>query len=120
MKICRGVFDRCSSARMTWVIAEVVVVDDVGQVVDERAVGALDDVVRLLAPRELDGAAHEVAAAAAALARHLQAHDALAALGLEARAVASGVAAIHGGCTGTARFSVSAALRSASISSALA
>ena len=45
--------------------AEVAVVDDVGQVIDERPVGALHDVVRLLAPGELDGAAHQVAAAPA-------------------------------------------------------
>jgi hypothetical protein len=58
MKICRGVFERCSSARITCVILEVEIVDDARQVIEARAVGTLDHVVLLAGPFELDVAAN--------------------------------------------------------------
>ena len=67
---------------------------------------------------ELDVAAHEVVEHQRALARHLQAHDALAPLGLEAGAVVGGRRPSSVRLYWNCRFSVSAALRSASISSA--
>ena len=60
MKTCRGVFERCSSARIDVRDLEIVVVDHVGQVIEARAVGPLDDVVLLAGPVELDPAADQV------------------------------------------------------------
>ena len=70
---------------------EVVIVDGARQVIEARAVGALHDVVLLVGPIERDVAAHEVVEAALALARHLEPHDAFAALGLEAPRVGVGL-----------------------------
>ena len=77
-------FERCSSARITWRDLEIVIVDHVGQVVEARAVGPLDDVVLLAGPVELDPAAHQVVEHQRALGGHLQPHHGLPALGLEA------------------------------------
>ena len=83
MKICRGVFDRCSSARMTWVIFMSKSSTTLARLYRHRAVGPLDHVVLLGGPLDGHLAADVVVELARALARHLQPHDALAALGLE-------------------------------------
>ena len=49
---CGKVFERCSSARTTWVIRIVDVVDHAGEVVERRAVGADDHEVADLVGRE--------------------------------------------------------------------
>ena len=52
MKICRGVFDRCSIGADHVRDLEVVIVDDARQVIEAGAVGPLDDVVLLVGPVE--------------------------------------------------------------------
>jgi hypothetical protein len=79
----RQVLDRADHVRDS----EVVVVDGARKVIETRAVGALHDVVLLVGPIERDVAANEVVEAALTFARHLEPHDALAALGLEALGV---------------------------------
>ena len=69
---------------MTWRDLEVVVVDHVGQMVEARAVGPLDDVVLLAGPVELDPAADQVVEHQRPFGGHLQPHHGLPALGLEA------------------------------------
>ena len=56
---------------------EIVVVDHVGQVVEARAVGPLDDVVLLAGPVELDPAADQVVEHQRAFGGHLQPHHGL-------------------------------------------
>jgi hypothetical protein len=73
--------------------AEGVVVDDAGQVVQEATVGALDGVVGLLGPLELDISADDVADHQRPLAGDLQLHGGGAPLGLEA-GPSSGVVAM--------------------------
>ena len=83
MKTCRGVFERCSSARMTWRNLEIVIVHHIGQVVEAGAVGPLDDVVLLAGPVELDPAANLVVEDERSGGGHLQSHHGLPALRLE-------------------------------------
>ena len=79
----RKVFFRSNNVRNL----EVVVVDDVRQVVEAGTVGALNDVVLLLRPIELDVAANQVANDDRAFARNLQTDDALTAFRFETAAV---------------------------------
>ena len=83
MNTCRGVFERCSSARIDVRDLHVVVVDHRGQMVEARAVGPLDDVVLLAGPVDADFAADQVVEHELAFARHQQPHDALPAFGFE-------------------------------------
>ena len=64
---------------------EVVVVHRARQVIERRAVGALNHVVLLEGPVERDGAAHQIVERARALARHPEADHRGAAFGFEAR-----------------------------------
>jgi hypothetical protein len=65
----------------------VEVVDDARQVVEHGTVGALNDVVLLARPRDRHLTTNVIGEFAGPFARHHQADDALAALGLEPRAI---------------------------------
>ena len=73
---------------------EVVVVDHVGQVIEARAVGPLDDVVLLAGPIDGHVAADHVLDDQRSLAGHLQPHDGLAGPRLSNRARSAAVSAI--------------------------
>ena len=99
---------------------EVVVVDHVGQVIEARAVGPLDDVVLLAGPIELDPAADQVVEHERALAGHLQPHDGLPALGLESGPIGRRLGHEAAAVAKRAASRVSAASRSACSSSVVA
>ena len=88
----------------------VVVVDDVGEVVQARPVGALDDVVLLGDQSTSIVAADVVDELAGALARHLQAHAALAALAPRNGRGRRRSRPSSGGCRARNRFAFSAAV----------
>ena len=83
MKICRGVFDRCSTARITCVISQVVIVHHAGQMIETSSVGSLNHMVLFLSPLELHVSTHQIAKLTDSFARHLQPHHRLAPFGFE-------------------------------------
>ena len=68
---------------MTWRDLEIAIVDHVGQMIEARAVGPLNDVVLLAGPLELHPAANQIVENQRSFGGHLQPHDGLPPSGLE-------------------------------------
>ena len=83
MKTCRGVFERCLDRTDDVGDPKIAVVDRAGEVVQERPVRPLDDVVLLQSPGELDIASNKITEGTRALAGHLQPHGCGTAFGFE-------------------------------------
>ena len=117
MKTCRGVFERCSSARITCVISKSWSSTTLARWYRHVPSARWTTWSCSRAQSNSTSAADQVVEHQRPFAGHLQPHDGLAALGLEAGLRRPASRPSSGGCRRNGRFSRSAASRSAWISS---